>query len=251
MRKGWYGEKSRHSMASKGIKTSNLSYDNISSKFDMNELKKNNIYIEYLREYNLPYNTIIYEEDFDKYVEKSIRLAYDEPNPPPDQADFSFPISPDFTSVKELSDWWKKNKHEIISITQSKKFKEQQEMGDAYDDEYGFFRELGKMHERMEKMFKKYTKTNKPNLNDTYINVYHASQGYGGAEEGGWWYDVKEPHLSVRVRDNTDALKLEEELRKKYPRTGKRSSVLGGDDFDVRIQGSIGSYSPRTRPRYS
>jgi len=27
-----------------------------------------------------------------------------------------------------------------------------------------------------------------------YVNAYRVSRAYGGPEEGGWWYDVGEPH---------------------------------------------------------
>tara|TARA_R100000808_G_scaffold20219_1_gene43785 strand:+ start:1802 stop:2137 length:336 start_codon:yes stop_codon:yes gene_type:complete len=33
-----------------------------------------------------------------------------------------------------------------------------------------------------------------------YLNVYKVDQGYGGAEEGGWWYDYGVPHASIPVR---------------------------------------------------
>ena len=30
-----------------------------------------------------------------------------------------------------------------------------------------------------------------------YVNVYLVQQGYGGPEEGGWWYDYGVPHVSI------------------------------------------------------
>lgn len=30
-----------------------------------------------------------------------------------------------------------------------------------------------------------------------YVNVYLVQQAYGGPEEGGWWYDWGQPHVSI------------------------------------------------------
>lgn len=37
-----------------------------------------------------------------------------------------------------------------------------------------------------------------------YVNVYHVSQLYGGAEEGGWYYDAGEPVASIPVKTKRD-----------------------------------------------
>ena len=34
-----------------------------------------------------------------------------------------------------------------------------------------------------------------------YVNVYLVDQGYGGSEEGGWWYDYGVPHASTPVNE--------------------------------------------------
>lgn len=45
----------------------------------------------------------------------------------------------------------------------------------------------------------------------TYLNAYLVNRGYGGPEEGGWWYDVGEP-LESRVMPDPDDLGSTDEL---------------------------------------
>lgn len=83
-----------------------------------------------------------------------------------------------------------------------------------------------------------------------YVNVYDITRNYGGPEEGGWWYDCGEPLESHRVSSEPEALELQRQLKEKYPRTGKRFSVLGGDDYDVRIEDHFAEEFPASLPRY-
>lgn len=69
-----------------------------------------------------------------------------------------------------------------------------------------------------------------------YVNVYSVDRGYGGPEEGGWWYETREPVHFERVSSREEAEERREELREQYPNTGKRFSVLGGEDYDIFIQ---------------
>jgi hypothetical protein len=90
-----------------------------------------------------------------------------------------------------------------------------------------------------------------------YVNVYERGQAYGGPEEGGWWYDTFDP---VEVDDqqqdqqpvsNMDAARrLQRELEKEYPYTGKSSSVLGGEDYAVMIEFHPPEAQPKQKPRY-
>jgi hypothetical protein len=45
-----------------------------------------------------------------------------------------------------------------------------------------------------------------------WMNVYRTSESYGGPEEGGWWYDTREPMVSIYIGQNLldDDPKLEE-----------------------------------------
>ena len=86
-----------------------------------------------------------------------------------------------------------------------------------------------------------------------YANVYEMDRAYGGAEEGGWWYDVGE-------LVHTEALPLAEaaakariaELEAEYPNTGESSSVVyEGGDYRVFVEDEPGApYFPATRPHY-
>jgi len=81
----------------------------------------------------------------------------------------------------------------------------------------------------------------KPNYPDNldgrrlYFNLYTTTRHYGGAEEGGWWYDIDVCELSIPVRAiavEIDAIfeylaSYTEENELKW---GNIYSVLGGQD---------------------
>lgn len=39
-----------------------------------------------------------------------------------------------------------------------------------------------------------------------FVNVYECNRAYGGAEEGGWWFDVGEIIVSTRFRNEAEAV---------------------------------------------
>jgi hypothetical protein len=67
------------------------------------------------------------------------------------------------------------------------------------------------------------------------VAVWDHDRAFGGNEEGGWWYDVGSLVLSVECHSEEAAQMIREGLEIEYPRTGRASSVLGGDDFDVLV----------------
>jgi len=83
-----------------------------------------------------------------------------------------------------------------------------------------------------------------------WVNVYSVDRAYGGPEEGGWWFDVGYPQEWMRCDTRPQAEQLRERLVELYPRTGKRSSVLGGDDWEVVIERHAAEAYPEQRPRY-
>jgi hypothetical protein len=123
-----------------------------------------------------------------------------------------------------------------------------------------------------------------------YVNVYEVGQGYGGPEEGGWWFQTGSPVTSIAVELTEDewveakedfelasritlddtysievsgrwtafldarlrrkALKLRDELAESYPSTGKQYEVLGGDDWNVTIEEHFARFYPEEKPRY-
>lgn len=68
-----------------------------------------------------------------------------------------------------------------------------------------------------------------------FVAVYAVSREYGGAEEGGWYFDAGELVKEVEVATEDEAEELRERLRDEYPDTGKSSSVLGGEDYRISI----------------
>lgn len=83
-----------------------------------------------------------------------------------------------------------------------------------------------------------------------YVNIYEVGSGYGGAEEGGWWFDCGTPIASIICEDWDDAESIRPVWQLKFPRTGKRSSVLGGEDYDVVIERHFARAFPESRPYY-
>lgn len=84
-----------------------------------------------------------------------------------------------------------------------------------------------------------------------FVAVYLADQGYGGPEEGGWWYECGELVQQTAVNSREEAEELRERLREQFPDTGKRYSVLSGDDYSIRIDiRPMEAGYPETRPRY-
>lgn len=85
-----------------------------------------------------------------------------------------------------------------------------------------------------------------------YVAVYEVDRAYGGAEEGGWWYDCGELVKVVIASSRDEAEAIRDKLREEYPNTGKRSSVLYGEDYDVGIETRFPeTHFPSRTPYYS
>lgn len=83
-----------------------------------------------------------------------------------------------------------------------------------------------------------------------FVNVYRVGQGYGGPEEGGWWFTCGEPEASVPCYSREQAEEVREQLREQFPDTHKRYSVLGGDDYEVSIEDHPAKAFPEEMPYY-
>jgi hypothetical protein len=84
-----------------------------------------------------------------------------------------------------------------------------------------------------------------------FVNVYDVGRVYGGPEEGGWWYDVGDPIESYICATYGDAEAVRDRLAAgEYARTGARSSVRGGPDFEIYIEVDPGESFPKHRPHY-
>jgi hypothetical protein len=87
-----------------------------------------------------------------------------------------------------------------------------------------------------------------------FLNAYDVNRIYGGAEEGGWWYDTGEPVASVplRAEDELSEVEWKAYYQEKVAWSSKydRFSVLGHDDFSMRVQGTFGHSFPEESPHY-
>ena len=86
-----------------------------------------------------------------------------------------------------------------------------------------------------------------------FFNVYSVQRLFGGAEEGGWWYNWT--HLEFTVpfifSDDTVALMIEAHIEKiKELPYGDIYSVRGGQDAFVMIEKSAGASESTEHPHY-
>lgn len=84
-----------------------------------------------------------------------------------------------------------------------------------------------------------------------FVGVYDVDRGYGGPEEGGWYFDAGTLVRQIAVSSYDEAERVRNELREEFPKTDRRYSVLGGADYDI----TIGIEPPRDMfpeqtPRY-
>ena len=86
-----------------------------------------------------------------------------------------------------------------------------------------------------------------------YVNVYEEDRGYGGPEEGGWWYDISEPVHSERFDNERDAEAYAESIKDEYPEQGDRpvsSVIYSGGAHTIRIENHPPVEQPTSRPHY-
>lgn len=70
----------------------------------------------------------------------------------------------------------------------------------------------------------------------TYVvAVYDVDRVFGGYEEGGWYYPAGTVITSIELHSEEAAEAVAEGLRIEFPNSGKRYSVLNGDDYDVEV----------------
>lgn len=87
-----------------------------------------------------------------------------------------------------------------------------------------------------------------------YVNAYEVSRHYGGAEEGGWWYDAGTPLASIPVRTEGEAHEAAERLRTlfadDYRDRRTRFSVIGEEDLLLCLEPHVAAPYPETIPHY-
>lgn len=90
-----------------------------------------------------------------------------------------------------------------------------------------------------------------------HINVYELDRAYGGAEEGGWWYDCGELIHTIPVMDeditDDEIEKLCDLLEKIYPAKTDYdvgSVLYSGGAYAVVVEPKEGESYPQERPRY-
>ena len=91
------------------------------------------------------------------------------------------------------------------------------------------------------------------NLIRYWVNMYEVDQGYGGSEEGGWWFPVGTIQASIPFAEYDQAHDFAESFRERYPDDGDyptHSVLYNGGNYEVRVQEEQGKDYPETKPHY-
>lgn len=90
-----------------------------------------------------------------------------------------------------------------------------------------------------------------------YLNIYDIDQAYGGPEEGGWYYQTRNPIHSQQIPANTahDSIELmknhlKQEFHADENDAGTRYRVNGGADRVLRVEDHPAKGYPAFKPRY-
>lgn len=87
-----------------------------------------------------------------------------------------------------------------------------------------------------------------------WLTVMYVTREYGGAEEGGWWFDVAVPEAYVPLHELTgpEIAQLQAIMEKAYNTEGKptRYSVRGDGDYRLRFGMEKFQAEPEERPFY-
>lgn len=85
-----------------------------------------------------------------------------------------------------------------------------------------------------------------------FVNVYEVDQGYGGAEEGGWWYNTYSIQETVRCETYAEAERVRDELREgkwaDEPDARVSSVVYSGGVYSLVIEATVGEDSNTYQP---
>lgn len=84
-----------------------------------------------------------------------------------------------------------------------------------------------------------------------YVNAYEVTREYGGAEEGGWWFNAFRCLESVQVK-NIESNLVMEQVESKYDHLneGNIYSVLGGSKVVVEIEATEKESETTEVPQY-
>jgi hypothetical protein len=87
-----------------------------------------------------------------------------------------------------------------------------------------------------------------------YVNAYSVGRAYGGAEEGGWYYDYGTPLASIPVtteaQTNEARALLRARLGPDYEGARSRYSVIGDDNLEIYTEDNFAAPFPAQRPHY-
>ena len=90
-----------------------------------------------------------------------------------------------------------------------------------------------------------------------YVGIYETWQGYGGPEEGGWWYDCGRPVEGRRVSRWFIKIYqwwLERKITQEDPRyhfvVGGDTPTYYGSKYEVQVHASGPTSYPEVRPHY-
>ena len=85
-----------------------------------------------------------------------------------------------------------------------------------------------------------------------YLNVYAVTRHWGGADEGGWWFNSGQPLASIPFTSEAEARENIPKYEEMFSSTaeGDIYSVNGGVAVHVYLEEDIAKFFPETRPHY-
>tara|TARA_Y100000310_G_scaffold334394_1_gene414078 strand:- start:838 stop:1470 length:633 start_codon:yes stop_codon:yes gene_type:complete len=87
-----------------------------------------------------------------------------------------------------------------------------------------------------------------------YVNTYLCDKGYGGPEEGGWYFDCGVPVESIGCNSHLDGRLKQIEINKRNDELNQNrpeiSSVSSEGRYYATIEKKMGEAYPKTKPHY-
>jgi hypothetical protein len=88
---------------------------------------------------------------------------------------------------------------------------------------------------------------------ERWLNAYHVTRQFGGPEEGGWWYNDREPLESCKIETDDQIDPLMATLITKHAHLHDErplGSVLSGGKVEILTENHPGRHTPERVPHY-
>jgi hypothetical protein len=87
-----------------------------------------------------------------------------------------------------------------------------------------------------------------------FVNAYEVTLGYGGSEEGGWWFDVGTPLASVPCETDAEVEAAKASLAERFKeidaQPDKSSTARNAGNLQISVEDCFAEAFPQERPFY-